>query len=368
MRFIICGTMLHPKVEEKLPGASPAAGKYIRNLKNALEKLGNEVLFCSFVAIPGAKQMYEQLGLDDKDLVYKDKTIVKTVHAFQKKVVGMLQKDDVVVFYNVPYFELGLIKKIKNRGNKALLILADHTDSFKENGGIIRGSIAKLISRDYKKFDYGIALSEYARRFFSRKAKLIVMEGGLDLLEYKNFQPPVKSGKTKYMYAGTLSDVTGVDILLDAIEMWDADDVEFYISGKGFLEENVRKAADKDHRIKYLGFIPDDEYYKLMQEMDVFINPRNMDMEQNQNNFPSKVLEYLATGRIVVSTKFPGWEKFQNVFYFYDNGIEDFIKKLKIAKSLSSNDISENYVTCREKAIDYDWIKQAKKIVNLIGL
>ena len=366
MRFIICGTMLHPEVEEKLPGASPAAGKYLRNLKKALEGQGNEVIFCSYVAIPGAKQMYEQLGIDDEDLVYKDKMIVKSVRAFHKKILGMLQEDEVVVFYNIPYYELGLISKIKKRGNKAVLILADHTDSFKENGGIIRGSIAKLISRDYKKFDYGIALSERAKRFFSRKAKLIVMEGGLDLSRYNDFQPPVKSGKTKYMYAGTLSDVTGVDILLDAIEMWDADDVEFYISGKGFLEENVRKAADKDHRIKYLGFIPDDEYYKLMQEMDVFINPRNMDMEQNQNNFPSKVLEYLATGRSVVSTKFPGWEKFQDFFCFYDGKVADLVYALGFVKEWGTDKILDQFVVNRKKAEDFDWNVQAKKIVEFI--
>ncbi|WP_034490811.1 glycosyltransferase family 4 protein [Butyrivibrio fibrisolvens] len=367
MRFIICGTMLHPKVEEKLPGASPAAGKYLRNLKKALEAQGNEVILCSYVAIPGAKQMYEQLGLDDNELVYKDNTIIKSVHIFQKKLVGMLQQDDVVIFYNVPYFELGLIRKIKKKGNKAILILADHTDSFKENGGIIRGSIAKLISKEYKKFDYGIALSEHAKRFFSHKAKLMVMEGGLDLARYKDFQPPVKSHKTKFMYAGTLSDVTGVDILLDAIEMWDADDVEFYISGKGFLEERVKAAAKEDDRIKYLGFVSDDEYYNLMKEMDVFINPRNMDMEQNQNNFPSKVLEYLATGRVVVSTKFPGWERFQEAFCLYDKGAENLVKAMRHVKDLKVEEVAKQFANNREKAKDFDWDSQAQKIIELVN-
>ncbi|WP_026653775.1 glycosyltransferase family 4 protein [Butyrivibrio proteoclasticus] len=364
MRFIICGTMLHPKVEEKLPGASPAAGKYLRNLKKTLEAQGNEVIFCSYVAIPGAKQMYEQLGLDDNDLVYKDKTIVKSIHIFQNKLLDLLHEDDVVILYNVPYFELGLISKIKKRGNRAVLILADHTDSFKENGGVVRGIIAKLISRDYRKFDYGIALSEYAKRFFSSSAKLIVMEGGVDLERYKDFEPPVKSGVTKFMYAGTLSDVTGVDILLDAIEKWHEDDVEFYISGKGYLEERVRKTAEKDNRIKYLGFVPDDEYYSLMKEIDVFLNPRNMDMEQNQNNFPSKVLEYLATGRCVVSSKFPGWEKFRDLFIFYDRGDRDLLDKLLKAKNLNNTELCRIYCTNRKRAEEYDWNKQVVNIMK----
>lgn len=366
MRFIICGTMLHAKVEEKLPGASPAAGNYLRSLKQALEAQGNEVIFCSYVAIPGTKQVYEQLGLDDNDLIYKDRTIIKSITAFQKKLLNLLNEDDVVIFYNIPYFELGLINKIKKRGNKAVLILADHTNSFKENGGVIRGIIAKLISMDFKKFDYGIALSEYSKKFFSRNADLIVMEGGLDLSCFKNFEPPVKTSKTKIMYAGTLSEVTGVDVLLDSFAMWDADDVELYISGKGILEERVRSAAEKDKRIIYLGFVSYDEYYRLLPQMDVFINPRNMDLEQNQNNFPSKVLEYLATGRSVVSTKFPGWERFQEAFCFYDRGAEDLVKSLIYVKNLDSEEVARKFNDNRKKAEDFDWNSNAQKIIELV--
>lgn len=367
MRFIICGTMIHPKVEEKLSGASPAAGKYLRNLKQALETQGNEVIFCSYVAIPGAKQVYDQLGLDDNGLVYKDKTIIKSIIAFQKRLLNLLNKDDVVIFYNILYFELGLIGKIKKRGNKAILILADHTDSFKENGGVIRGIIAKRISMDFKKFDYGIALSEYAKRFFERNAKVIVMEGGLNLSCYKDFEQPFRSSKTKFMYAGTLSDVTGVDILLDAIKMWKADDVEFYILGKGFLEKRIRSAAERDGRIHFLGFVTDDEYYELMMKMNVFINPRNMEMEQNQNNFPSKVLEYLAAGRAVISTRFPGWDRFKGIIFFYNGGSRELVAEMKKAKSLSDEEIKELFVLEKTLSEEFDWDEQAKRIEYLLS-
>lgn len=364
MRFIICGTLLPPEVEQILPGASPAAGKYLRNMERALLRKGIEVIEMSYVAIPGAKEAYEKAGKSDKDITYKDKTIIRSIRDYQKKVIRTLQKDDVVVFYNIVYFDLGLVKKIKKRGNKAILILADFTDSLSENGSIKRWVVSRFIAREFKKFDYGVALSERAKRFFSPKTKLIVMEGGINYSDYENINPPVKRSVVRFMYAGTLSNVTGIDILLEAISKNTADNVEFYISGKGELDNLVSEAAQKDKRIKYLGFVSDKQYYELLNDVDVLINPRNMELLQNQNNFPSKVLEYLATGREVISTKFPGWERFKDNFLFYEGGSENL--KIEINSMLYDN-LNSHYNSNRSKAGDYDWNKQVDKIVELIS-
>ena len=262
MRFIICGTLLPPEVELILPGASPAAGKYIRNMESALLNQGIEVVEMSYVAIPGAKEAFNKVNISDDYITYKDKTIIKSVKEYQRKVINSLQKDDVVVFYNIVYFDLGLVKQIRKRGNKAVLILADFTDSYSENGSLIRWALSKFVAREFKKFEYGVALSEKAKRFFSSKAKIIVMEGGINFSKYTEFPLPSSSKVVHFMYAGTLSDVTGVDILLDTISTVMADNVEFYISGKGNLENRVIEEAKKDKRIKYLGFVTDEEYYE----------------------------------------------------------------------------------------------------------
>ena len=367
MRFIICGTILHPEVELVLPGASPAAGKYLRNLEKALRMQGHEVIYMSYVALSGAKEAYNKLNIDDNGIVYKDKTIFLSVIDYQKKVLESLRQDDVVIFYNIVYFELGLIDKIRRRGNKALLILADHTDSFKENGSLVRFLLAKRISFEFRKFRYGIALSERAKRFFSHKASVIIMEGGIDLDCFTGIMPPVRESTTKFMYAGTLSEVTGVDILLDAIKEFDDDRAEFIISGKGGLEQSVVDAAKEDKRIKYLGFIPDKDYYQILNEIDVFINPRNMNLEQNQNNFPSKVLEYLATGRCVISTKFPGWDKFTDNFMFYDNSKAELVGAMQRVVEKDEKAMMDIFSKNKKKAEVYSWNKQAARIVAYLG-
>ena len=365
MRFILCSTIIPPEIELILPGASPASGKYLRNLKNALEGKGYDVLIRSFLAIPGAIDAFKKSGISDKDQVYKDKTIIKSVKEYQKKVLDNLKKDDVLIFYNLDYYCFGLRKKAQKLGCKSIIILADHTASYKESGNIVRLILAKLREKEYHGFRKAIVLSEKAKSYFSKNADLIVMEGGLDISKFDSITAPTPKDTTCFMYAGTLSYVTGVDILLEAISKIKDDKVEFIISGKGELEEQVKAAAYADRRIKYLGFIPDEEYYDVLNSVDVFLNPRNMDLDQNRNNFPSKVLEYLATGRRVISTKFPGYERFTDYFEFYEGGADMLAKAMN--ETIDNTDsITGRFTKNRNAALEYDWNKQAEKLIGLI--
>ena len=350
----------------KLSGASPAAGKYLRNLEKALKNNGYVVELKSFLAIPGAKEAFHDAKKSDNDQVYKSKWIIRSVIQYHKSVLESANGGDVVVFYNIDYYSLGLVGKLNKRGVKTLLILADHTGSFKECGNVVRWIISKLVEFDIKRFAAGIALSEKSMKYFSDNSKVIVLEGGIDLNCFSNINPPKEGQIARFMYAGTLSKVAGVDVLLKAIDFIKDLQAEFYISGKGELEKEVYDAAKNDSRIKYLGFIPDDEYYKLLNEIDFFINPRNMQFEQNKNNFPSKVLEYLATGRGVISTRFPGFERFVDYFDFYDDDYRALADKICNVLTDGRN-VLNVYEKNRNAAMKYDWDIQAQKIVKLVS-
>ena len=365
MKYVVCGTILPAEIELLLPGASPAAGKYLRNLMNALGDNGYESVVCSFCAIPGAAEAFEKTGISAEDQIFKGSNIVKSVIEYHKKILSLLEKDDVVVFYNLAYFNIGVADKVIKHGNKCLLILADHTDSYKENGSLVRWGLAKYIGREFKKFNKAVILSETAKKLLNKNAEFIVMEGGLDICSFDKILPPTESNIVRFMYAGTLSSVTGVDTFLKAISMIGEHDVEFIISGKGELESDVIEACKSDNRIKYLGFIPDDEYYRVLNSVDVFVNPRNMQLDQNRNNFPSKVLEYLATGRRVISTEFPGYERFTDYFDFYEGNADELSACIQTALTHKDN-TAERFEKNRNAALDYDWHKQVEKIRRLV--
>jgi glycosyltransferase involved in cell wall biosynthesis len=91
-----------------------------------------------------------------------------------------------------------------------------------------------------------------------------------------------------------------------------------------------------------------------------------MDRPENQNNFPSKTLEYLASGRYTISTKFAGWERFENNFEFYDNSIEELAAILKNAELYPDEKLKSYYEKNRKKAKEFDWNTQVRRILKMV--
>lgn len=103
------------------------------------------------------------------------------------------------------------------------------------------------------------------------------------------------------MYTGAMSSYGGVDFLVRAFHKLVDPHVELWICGKGSNPE-VKRLAAIDDRIKVWGFVPEERLNQLMQQADVFVNPRPSKILGNERNFPSKILEYLSYGRPVIST------------------------------------------------------------------
>jgi glycosyltransferase involved in cell wall biosynthesis len=112
-------------------------------------------------------------------------------------------------------------------------------------------------------------------------------------------RPPV------LMFAGSLDRWTGIELLLDALPFVRAP-FELWICGRGALAPRVEAAARRDPRVHFLGLVSRDELDARMSQADVFVNPRPSSVDDNRYNFPSKLLDYLAWARPIVSTITPG--------------------------------------------------------------
>lgn len=366
MKVIICGPLLSEELEMQLAAASPAAGKFLRNLKEGLEENGIETETISFLTIPGAKALTDkQLKEEGITYISKSRWLLDSLHRYHQLIYEYANREDIVLFYNYKYTEWGVLSRLRRKGVKCVLVLADHTGAGELNHPI-RKFMAYRNEKAYRQFSHVILLSAKAGSLVNPKAKQTIIEGGIRMRDYLDMLPPRGSRPVKIMYAGTLSPVTGVDILLRAMKLIEEQELELYISGRGELEEEVLRKAEEDKRIKPVGFISNEEYYQLLGKMDIVVNPRNMDFEQNQNNFPSKVLEYLASGRMVISTRFPGWEQFEENFCFYHQGEEELAEKIKTVIKLSSEVYEKCFYKNREAALGYGWKEQAGKILELV--
>ena len=89
-----------------------------------------------------------------------------------------------------------------------------------------------------------------------------------------------------------------------------------------------------------------------------------MNYEQNLSNFPSKVLEYIAAGRYIVSTKFIEWEKYKSNIMFCDSSVESIQKKLKEAILFARKDPSYYYEQNRILAAKMDWDNNVDRFLS----
>jgi glycosyltransferase involved in cell wall biosynthesis len=108
------------------------------------------------------------------------------------------------------------------------------------------------------------------------------------------------------LYAGQLKAKYGLELLLQAFLRLEDQSLRLLILGKGDYEENIRQASLKDPRIVFKGYCPQGEIKKLLNAATVLINPRPTNQSFTQYSFPSKTIEYMVSGRPVISTRLPG--------------------------------------------------------------
>ena len=355
------GSFVPSEIEQKSKYISSAANRFHKNFISNLSKHDVYVRGVSYICTP-----YENIWDDVQDDVFDEKVyffrrksrLVVALKSFFYVVLNMSKTNNIVV-YNVDYVTwlVPIFAKLKKK--RSILILADFSDDTCFDNSI-RKIYAKVQGRAIQQYDVVIGLSERTKRFLKSSQQFLLIEGGIDRAFYDFFDEPKTPEKKKIvMYAGLLENVTGVDIWLRALKEIQSDDVEFVFTGKGSLANVVEEIAREDERVKFYGSVPYADYMKLLKKADILVNPRNMDLPENQNNFPSKIMEYLATGNRIVSTKFVGWEKYVNVIDFVESKSECIADG--IVKALELND--NRYVEQREFAKRFLW-ENRKEIVE----
>ena len=104
------------------------------------------------------------------------------------------------------------------------------------------------------------------------------------------------------LYTGTKGPWGGVDLLLDAWQDVRHPTARLWMCGQG-RHDRLREASENDPRITDYGVVSEERLRDLTQQAAVLVNPRPPSYPGNRLNFPSKVLEYLGTGKPVVTTR-----------------------------------------------------------------
>ena len=365
--ILFCGSFVPTEISEKVKYNSPAANNFQKGLIDNLSKY-YKVDILTYI---GYYEKDIDLVIDSfkkNNIRYvvkqENRNYISVFYRYYKTLNKLLKNKQAIILYNYNYINLIINYFCKKKNVKTVLIIADHSEYY-EYRNPIRRFLAYKYSKDYYKFDYLIFLSKRLKDIYNLK-NTFLMVGGINNAEYKGFIPTPKKGELIILYTGILSKVTGIDIYLKAIELINEKNISFLFSGKGDMTEYLINKSKIDNRIEYVGFLDDKAYLSLLSKANILINPRNMDLPQNQNNFPSKILEYLATGKLIISTKFPNYQEFEENIFFCESGVQSIADKIEFIAKNYNNIYKNQYIINRKEAHKYDWSIQSKKIKQLI--
>ena len=148
------------------------------------------------------------------------------------------------------------------------------------------------------------------------------------------------NGKKIVFYAGSLRREYDAIHLINAFKYVKGDDFEFWLAGGGNAVEEVKKAAESDKRIIFLGSISPQEVYDRQQVATVLVSPRKSDHAFVKYSFPSKTMECLASGKPYIAHRLPCEpDEYQDyIQYPYDESDKALGEKITEVCNLSENE------------------------------
>ena len=169
----------------------------------------------------------------------------------------------------------------------------------------------------------------------NKNLKLITNGIDKNILEYfKKHQIELKN-KTNYkmMYAGNLGIAQDLIILIDlAIEY--RNELEIILIGKGSQEKLIKKkiTENKIENIKIVNSLPRQELLKKYLEADILFLQLK-DIKMFEKTIPSKIFEYIATGKpIIYGLEGIGkkiLEEFEQNYYFKSGNLNSLCNVLE---------------------------------------
>lgn len=180
----------------------------------------------------------------------------------------------------------------------------------------------------------------------------------------------LENDKKIILYTGGLWKKYGIGDLLDAFMQIEGDEYRLCLCGTGDAVDDIKKCASKDSRIIYKGMLPKSDIVKLQKKATVLVNPRHSQEVFTQYSFPSKTMEYMASGTPVVMCRLKclpqEYEKY--LYFFEDESVEGMAKALKFICELDFNELrnkgtlAAQFVKSQKNAE-----KQAGKIIDLLA-
>lgn len=181
--------------------------------------------------------------------------------------------------------------------------------------------------------------------------------------------PVEKFPNKTILYAGGIQTRYGVFDLIEAFHRIENDAYKLILCGPCLEREKLNHYLLSDSRIEYRGLISTNEVRTLQKKVTVLVNPRHSTEEFTKYSFPSKTLEYMASGTPVLMSPLPSMPKEykQYLYLFEDESIKGMKLMIEEVLSFKSDDLKSKGYIARDFILkNKNANVQIKKILQLI--
>ena len=172
------------------------------------------------------------------------------------------------------------------------------------------------------------------------------------------------------IYAGYLDEKYGIKALIEAFILANVDGQELHIYGSGPYAEEAKRIANESDSIVYHGSVLNEIVVAEEKKARLLINPRPSNEEFTKYSFPSKNMEYMASGTPVLTTKLLGMTKdyYEYVYCFEDETVEGMSETLKTILEKDDEQLLEKGKKAQHFVMmQKNNLIQARKILDLVN-
>lgn len=314
-----------------------------------------------FMNLPGIKLLSKYFGMKEKINEWADS-------------VNDEKKVAIAYAMTSPMVELLHYIKRTHPEIKCILVVPDLPEYMNMSNSSVMYNILKRkhiahLKKHLKKVDGYVLLTDYMKEWFENDVQYAVVEGMYSEPFLESMDERSEEKKKVMLYSGGLHEEYGVLDLVRAFQTVNIDGWTLELIGDGSLLPSLRELAKEDDRIVIKGLLPNEQVLKRQREVSILINPRKANNVFTKYSFPSKTIEYMASGTPMVGYRLPGIPE-EYYDYMYEISDEDYGLEFCLRKIMElSAEERENKGEAAKRFIlnEKNSKKQCKRIIHLIN-
>ena len=236
------------------------------------------------------------------------------------------------------------------------------------------GKFITAINKGYLgSFSHYVFLTEAMNDVVNKQHRPYIVMEGLVNPESVNVPNELENKRDEkvVLYAGGLFERYGLDTLVKAFMKLPMNDARLVVYGNGPYVEKLKELAKVDSRIEYKGIRPNEEVVADEIMATLLVNPRPTTEEFTKYSFPSKNMEYMASGTPLLTTKLPGMPKeyYPYVYLFEEESVDGFKSTLENVLSKSRESLHQKGIEAKQFIVNNkNDVIQCSRIMKLIKI